>query len=286
MNKEIRMSKRLIAVSITAMMMLFATALSAQVELMVDGGFEDQTAATLDGIVWYDDGGIYAVELDAGTARSGANCVAITTNGEWSGIATDVELVPATEYTLSLWVQGDDIGATGTFGLWNEDLYEAAVEVEEWNVNSEDWIELSATFTTPASTDDVVAWGFWFGSWGAADAVIRVDDISLMATATTGVEANDAMPAKYALSQNYPNPFNPVTTLDFSLQARGEVEMAVYDLVGHKVRTLVNAAMSSGVHSVTWDGRNDSGDLLSSGIYFYRLTAGSNTITKKMLFLK
>ncbi|MCH8837973.1 MAG: T9SS type A sorting domain-containing protein [Candidatus Marinimicrobia bacterium] len=282
------MSKRLIVVSITAMMLLFAPALSAQVEVMADPSFELQTAATLDGEMWFNDGDnlIITVGLDDGEAHTGANSVIITANADWTGIGTIVELVPETEYTLSLWVKGDDIGVSGTFGFWDEAV-DDGFEPDDFNVNSEDWKELTLTFTTFASTDALVEYGFWFGSYEGTDgAVFRVDDISLMATAVTAVDANGAMPAAYALGQNYPNPFNPNTTIDFTLNAAGAVILDVYDLMGHKVRTLADAPMSSGTHSVKWNGRDDSGNQLSSGIYIYRMSAGSNTYMKKMMLLK
>jgi hypothetical protein len=287
MNKEIKMSKRLIVVSITAVMMLFATALSAQVEMMADGGFELQTATTFDGVMWYDDGGDVAVELGAGTARTGSNCAVITTVADWSGIGAPCELVPETEYTLSVWVKGDDIGATGTLGLWNDAAGAVATEIEDWNVNSTDWIELDTTFTTPYSTDATVVWELWLGTNATTTGgVIRVDDVSIMETAATGVEANGAMPTEYNLSQNYPNPFNPTTSMEFTMITAGAAKLVVYDILGSEVRTLVNAARNSGTHTVTWDGRDNAGNEVTSGMYFYRLTAGGNSWTRKMMFLK
>jgi WD40 repeat protein len=88
------------------------------------------------------------------------------------------------------------------------------------------------------------------------------------------------------LAQNYPNPFNPTTTIAFSLSKDADVELRIFDLRGASVRTLLNGRRSTGVHRVTWDGANDNGQPIASGVYFYKLTVGSFTDTKKMTVLK
>jgi hypothetical protein len=90
-----------------------------------------------------------------------------------------------------------------------------------------------------------------------------------------------------SLSQNRPNPFNPTTTIEFSLKERANVQLKIYNVAGQLVRTLVNEARTPGeVHTATWDGRNDAGQSVSSGVYFYKLVAGSFVQTKKMVLLK
>jgi hypothetical protein len=88
------------------------------------------------------------------------------------------------------------------------------------------------------------------------------------------------------LSQNIPNPFNPTTTIRFTLPAREDVTLAIYDTNGQLVRTLVNEVEGYGAHEVTWDGRDDNGATVGSGVYFYRLHAGKLTESKKMVLLK
>ncbi len=100
------------------------------------------------------------------------------------------------------------------------------------------------------------------------------------------VEKDANLPQEYALHQNYPNPFNPVTQISFSLPSAGEVTVQVYNLLGQRVRSLVSGFYEAGNHSVDWDGANEAGKQVSSGVYFYRLTAGSFTETKKMVLLK
>ena len=91
----------------------------------------------------------------------------------------------------------------------------------------------------------------------------------------------DALPATFDLSQNYPNPFNPSTSISYQLPSSVPVTLTVYDLNGHKVRTLVNGLLEAGYYTV----RFNAGDL-PSGVYLYRLTAGNEIVTKKMVLMK
>lgn len=88
------------------------------------------------------------------------------------------------------------------------------------------------------------------------------------------------------LEQNFPNPFNPTTTLAYSLKDASNVNLTIYDVAGRQVRELVNERRERGAYRVVWDGRNDTGTTVSSGVYFYKLVAGSFTDTKKMTILK
>ncbi len=88
------------------------------------------------------------------------------------------------------------------------------------------------------------------------------------------------------LKGNYPNPFNPTTHIDFSLKKAGKVELVIYNITGQKVRTLVDGELEADDHSVVWNGKDDRGNQVSSGTYFYRLQTSEVTQTKKMLMLK
>jgi len=94
------------------------------------------------------------------------------------------------------------------------------------------------------------------------------------------------LPIRFSLQQNYPNPFNANTEISFSLSRAGMAQIDIYDLGGRKLKTLHSGDMKAGSHSLLWDGRNESGDLVGSGVYFYRLKAESNVIVKKMTLLK
>ncbi|MBI9031923.1 T9SS type A sorting domain-containing protein [bacterium] len=88
------------------------------------------------------------------------------------------------------------------------------------------------------------------------------------------------------LSGNYPNPFNPETTISFNIANQTNVELSVYNIKGQKVKTLINDVLSKGDHKVVWDGRNSSGQKVSSGVYFYRLKTPKFDSIKKMLLIK
>jgi len=102
------------------------------------------------------------------------------------------------------------------------------------------------------------------------------------------VGARNTPRARNFLAQNYPNPFNPSTTIQFDFARRGKVGLRVYNVAGQLVRTLFDAEMTPkyGGHSVTWDGTNDAGETVSSGVYFYRLRTSAFSMTKKMVLLK
>lgn len=85
---------------------------------------------------------------------------------------------------------------------------------------------------------------------------------------------------------NYPNPFNPSTTISFSLAQESDVELSVFNITGQRVKTLLNGMRETGEHSVIWDGRDESGQTVSSGIYFYRIKTDEFSKTRKMLMMK
>lgn len=112
---------------------------------------------------------------------------------------------------------------------------------------------------------------------------------TIVVEATTDVRdetGNRERPLEFALSQNYPNPFNPTTKIEFTLSKSSFVTLRIYDILGRPVTTLVSEQLSPGYKSVIWDGRNQEGDCVASGIYFYRIEAGGFSQTEKMLLLK
>ena len=94
------------------------------------------------------------------------------------------------------------------------------------------------------------------------------------------------VPGVFALHQNYPNPFNPKTEIMFDLPEVSVVDVAIYNLMGQKVKTLVNKEMTPGYHVMQWDGTNDKGSVVSTGMYFYTLNTNKYHAMRKMLFLK
>jgi len=94
------------------------------------------------------------------------------------------------------------------------------------------------------------------------------------------------LPEKFSLLQNFPNPFNPVTTLRYDLPEDSQVSIMIYDIMGRKVKTLVNKSQNAGFKATIWDATNDLGQPVSAGIYLYKIQAGEFVQTRKMVLLK
>jgi hypothetical protein len=93
-------------------------------------------------------------------------------------------------------------------------------------------------------------------------------------------------PQEFSLNQNYPNPFNPETNIEFNLPTAQNVNLMVFNLLGQQVRTLVNGTLGAGTHSVIWNGKNDDGANVPSGIYFYKMVTPEFSQTNKMALVR
>jgi hypothetical protein len=111
--------------------------------------------------------------------------------------------------------------------------------------------------------------GFWKSGW--------------LATITDS-DLPDAV--RNELFQNYPNPFNPTTTIKYSIARAASVRLVIYNVTGQRIRTLVDDTKPAGTYSEVWDGRNDGGRSVATGIYFYRFMAGDYSEVKKMILLR
>ena len=124
----------------------------------------------------------------------------------------------------------------------------------------------------------VIEWGNTRGLW---EVVLPAE------TRTAVVEIEGAgVPERSALSQNYPNPFNPNTTIEYSLDRTEPVQVAIFDALGQKVRTLVDAHQRAGYYRLQWDGQTDSGKSAASGVYIYRLQTPSHRESRQLTLLK
>jgi len=112
---------------------------------------------------------------------------------------------------------------------------------------------------------------------------------TITVTALTGVldePATTAARAAVALDQNIPNPFNAETVIPYTLRASGHASLIVANILGQTVRRLLEANQPAGSYSISWDGRDDTGLPVASGVYFYRLQAGNESMTRKMVMLR
>ena len=182
-------------------------------------------------------------------------------------------------YDQYFYVVGGELNPTG----YGTDAY-------VWQVNDNSWhtpsiapkpIGVSNIFSavTAHCVNDTVRI-FVPGGYNAA-AVANFDVIACgpLFVGNTGISSN--LPAVYSLSQNYPNPFNPSTKISFALPKAGNVKLVVYDILGREVATLVNEFETAGNHTVDFNASN-----LASGVYLYKIEAGTFTDTKKMLLVK
>ncbi len=135
-----------------------------------------------------------------------------------------------------------------------------------------------------AGTDFLVA---NLSQWDNGD----LDDQSFESEGTAVSESPATRIESFQLEQNHPNPFNPETTIRYSLPSRAQVQLVIYDLAGRVVKYLVSEQQAPGEHSAQWNGRDDAGNSVASGVYAYRLTATPSfgaavTLTRKLTFMK
>lgn len=111
--------------------------------------------------------------------------------------------------------------------------------------------------------------------------------LKIIADLTVDIESESSeIPTDFVVHQNYPNPFSTTTRIDYALPQAERVEIAVYNIVGQKVRTFVAENQGVGRHSVVWDGTDDAGTRVTSGVYYYKVTAGEFTLTRSLLLIK
>jgi hypothetical protein len=150
-----------------------------------------------------------------------------------------------------------------------------------------------STTNPNGQTVTVALWGFSFHTIRDDRPTVPIDRFDMLSHTLQAIGANPAMPlpatSPYvnALAQNVPNPFNPTTTIAFSIKERAPVTLTIYNVRGQRVKTLVTDTRAPGVtYRIQWDGRNDAGQQVASGVYFYRLVTKGFTKTKKMVHLK
>jgi hypothetical protein len=130
-----------------------------------------------------------------------------------------------------------------------------------------------------------------FGFIGNLEGAFYLSDVRLMrreppVSTAVAEEQGDRRPQAFALQQNFPNPFNSSTVIRFDLPEDGEVELAVFNLAGQQVAALVEGVREAGNYTINWDGRDDRGQELASGMYLYRLRAGERRETKKLVLVR
>jgi hypothetical protein len=103
---------------------------------------------------------------------------------------------------------------------------------------------------------------------------------------TSVTEFKDTVPENFSLKQNYPNPFNPTTTIGYQINRAGLVKLAIFNVLGQEVRTLVNEFEPVGIYQVVWDGRDNNGNIMPTGTYLYKLQIANQTQIRQMSLVK
>ena len=195
-------------------------------------------------------------------------------NGDtaWARTYCDPDAVPDIPYAIAI----DDLGDVYVTGMDHTVKYDSdgnQLWVGEWG-----GVDIAID-----SSDDVYVTG-----WDAVSGKFRFVTVKYV-QAGSGVEdqpGESQRPSQFALFQNQPNPFNQSTQIRFNLASSGFVRLTIHDIVGRKVRALVSEFLPAGHKSVFWDGKNDSGEEVASGVYFYRIQVGDFSETKKLVLLK
>ncbi len=173
----------------------------------------------------------------------------------------------------SLWTRHRDYGTGPGTASWDDPLYiNETADVYTGTPTNVQWIPSAASDYGAAWIAGPTPTTAWF------DVVVPVG---------IGDPSNDQILDQFHLTQNYPNPFNPSTTIRFYVPQKDQITLDIYNNLGQRVRRLVDeVSYLPGSHSVVWDGRTDSGEIASSGIYFYKMESGDFRATRKMLLLK
>lgn len=196
-------------------------------------------------------------------------------DGDWHQVTC--VLKDNMEYTIYLdgaWAKDDEGAATAeVVENIGDDLYIGARPNDADALTAVKWVGLidRVRIWDQALTEDQIE--YLYKMEGPNGGSVRVDE-------------KISAPTEFALKANYPNPFNPTTTISYSLDKPQEVSLEIYDLLGHKVRTLAAGLQAAGDYSVQWNSLTDAGQPAPSGVYLYRLTSGAQIETRKMMLLK
>lgn len=215
--------------------------------------------------------------------------------------------------TMKLLVNGFEVVRTSSLGSTPSGLFDLTLgtfegklrQVRFWNrALSEAEIQAKAGMEISGSEEGLIAcWQLDEGSgqtasdtgpnsvpltlgWSAA--IESVDPVWFETGDPVGINDNTSaeIPAEFSLRQNYPNPFNPETTIIYGLPTSADVSLIIYNILGQEVKRLVSAKKPAGYYKIIWDGRNNFGIKVGSGMYVYRITAGDFVKTRKMMLIK
>lgn len=193
---------------------------------------------------------------------------------------------------------------TSTLGLMNLAIYNtgtAPLDVSDLTFVGTAEFSLSQNSIVPpfvvSAGDSVnIEIAFFSNVNGIFNGVLEIENNSSTSPYNVNLSANsitvniestsNLIPKEFSLSQNYPNPFNPSTNIEFGLKESRFTKLVIFDILGREVKTLVNENLPAAFYKAVWNGRNSSGNLVSSGVYFYKIETEDFSEVKKLMFLK
>ncbi|MCE5249119.1 T9SS type A sorting domain-containing protein [bacterium] len=195
--------------------------------------------------------------------------------------ASEVEGLNGLGLTLSydteaLQLVNDGISGLGTVNVTRE-TEPGMLSINSYFKEGEFNGGITIAFTSKGTNKDL--------NFELVDASVAINSTVSAVSELANVTLN-AVPTVYSLAQNFPNPFNPTTTIEYSIPQSGNVSLVIYNMAGQKVRTLVNENQSAAFKKVVWDGKNELGESVAAGLYFYKLVSGNFTKIQKMTLIK
>ena len=281
----------------------------------IENGFENTVVTTEEA-----HSGLYSLKFDlpfdraphdafVGTKRmlfqSSSNPIAV--NGDLMPFTMPLDISPGDYIRISVWLKASNLVpdsaalypttyAVGfTYGFWkgvgNNDGFNSIsgfpidMQFVLPAVTSFDWTQYFIDVQVP-NDPEAIAMSVRLHAYSRFTGTVYWDDLKVeRSTIITDVE-DATIPIEFSVSQNYPNPFNPSTTIRYAIPQQSFVVIKVYDIIGREVKTLVNTEKSPGIYNVQWNGDNNFGSKVATGIYIYRVIAGNFTQVKKMILLK
>jgi hypothetical protein len=143
------------------------------------------------------------------------------------------------------------------------------IPADSWQIDSFSLSNKRQWLTDAGYQGKLYVLGGFDSTWSAVDVV---EEIVLPGPISLGIMGTEGIPSEFSLSQNYPNPFNPITSINYRIPEKSQVELIVYNMLGKKVRTLMRQHQVAGNYQVQWNGRDDYGNDMASGMYVYRIT--------------
>lgn len=220
-------------------------------------------------------------------------------------VMPEIEVFPGAQVTFYHWM---DVGSNTPI-TWDGGLIEISVNGGEWEqiepvggypctimnipttpfeegtpvfAGNIDWEQVTLDLSSYSGTAQI---RFVFGSASLLTGEgWYIDDVHY--SNTTGSSNETIIPIKNKLYANFPNPFNPTTTISFSLKEAGDVKLEIFNIRGQKVKTLINSSLPAENHQIVWNGKDDSGKSVSTGIYFYKMKTANYIASRKMILMK